>query len=533
MTPTSEMKTGGAARRWSAISNEPLVNSFQRHLPYLAAVLYALGLVYTCLVPFEFSAPTPRGGSNYFWGLRVSPGGLIDIISNITIYVPLGAMLSLIGRRRGHSALVATGVSGVLAGLLSLSIETAQRFNAMRFPAWSDVTANSLGAILGAAAAAAAFPILRRAAQRGKVHARRSWWMTSAKVAVCAALIVQLRPFDVVPDLRAAAAKAFKAGSFDPRGEWKRIQREITAAAARGRSDQLEDLRRAECEYFLDHVADTALYATLAALVVLGRRRERRSITDASLDAGWMVLILGGAVTTLRIFITTHGFDADQVYCAFFGWPIGCLAGTIAARNSTRADGGVPSFPDRTLGQWRSARVLMWLLILFTLLYEFVPFDFSAPDARSLLRSNLIPFAAHFSCRTSVAVNDIAGDFLRYLVIGACLSVLCDGRMHRPWRVRLVLCVAAATGMAAVAELSHAFMASRHSDVTTVLIAAPASFTGGVAVRWVHDLRRFLLTRTADDLLTGQLIEGETYRPIDAGLAAPKQGKSVVREEAE
>jgi hypothetical protein len=92
--------------------------------------------------------------------------------------------------------------------------------------------------------------------------------------------------------------------------------------------------------------------------------------------------------------------------------------------------------------------------------------------------------------------------------------------------MQLTIAVIASACAAATFETMHMWMPSRQSDITTVFLALFGSFAGAVAVRWVIDVRRGLAVAFADDLLTHQLIVGETYEPIPTP-AGNKQGRTM------
>ena len=99
------------------------------------------------LFPYKFEATTllERVGAAAF---EMLPAG--EVISNVLLFVPLGALLYRIGRRRigqGRHILMLCGAAGLL---LSLTIEFLQIYLPPRSPTVIDLVANSAGALLGA-----------------------------------------------------------------------------------------------------------------------------------------------------------------------------------------------------------------------------------------------------------------------------------------------------------------------------------------------------------------------------------------------
>jgi VanZ like family len=100
--------------------------------------MLAVTLIIT-LLPFRFDWPTR-------WRVMFT-GGVVDIVANILLFMPLGFLLQL-ARREGyrHSALSVLW----LGALLSMAIESAQLFERERYASVLDVTTNAAGAWIGA-----------------------------------------------------------------------------------------------------------------------------------------------------------------------------------------------------------------------------------------------------------------------------------------------------------------------------------------------------------------------------------------------
>ena len=104
------------------------------------AVLAYVTLITTVvtLLPFQFAFPTqPR---------VVLAGGLVDVLANIALFVPLGFLYSVARR----DANVPPRRILLVALAASAAIESVQLFEVTRFASLSDVLANGAGAYFGA-----------------------------------------------------------------------------------------------------------------------------------------------------------------------------------------------------------------------------------------------------------------------------------------------------------------------------------------------------------------------------------------------
>ncbi|MCC6927975.1 MAG: VanZ family protein [Gemmatimonadaceae bacterium] len=108
----------------------------------LALLAYMMGVtLIITLLPFHFDWPTR-------WRVMFT-GGVIDVVANVLLFLPLGFLFQL-ARREGfrHSTFTVLWV----AALLSMAIESAQLFEAERYTSVLDVATNAGGAWLGAIA---------------------------------------------------------------------------------------------------------------------------------------------------------------------------------------------------------------------------------------------------------------------------------------------------------------------------------------------------------------------------------------------
>lgn len=519
------------------LSSEPLINAIHRRLLDFLLAGLTFFLVYACFVPFDFTAPVDRTHDAYWYlGLRLRPINLPDILANISIYVPLGVMAGAVLRRRGMSRIATILILPFCGAALSLAVEYGQHFVRSRVPSWVDVSSNVIGISVGAALTIIFEAWIRRRVAGAIEEARRHWWQAVCRIAVCAVLVVSLRPYDVVVDCYHTAAEAYRHGSVDPTHHWQSL------AGPSGETEWNPAVwTRAQWEYALDTTVDVATYAVIAAMVVLGQYRNRRSGAGLLLWSGFVTVSLSAMVTVVRIFLISYGLDTAHFFASLIGWPIGGAAGFMMARRRFRTAAGQAT----NRPAWGAAAACAMLVVA---MYELVPFDIAPNGSSGFSRPCLLPFFAHFNSRPNVALLDISGDLLRYAFFGAGIAVMLwarfgigglsaqdpristsGNRTSTPtlrWCSQLVIAMFGSAGAAAAFETLHMRMPSRQSDITTVFLALFGSFAGAVAVRWVIDVRRGLAVAFADDLLTHQLIVGETYEPIPTP-AGKKQGTTT------
>lgn len=118
-------------------------------LPRTLSFAYALLITYACLHPFSGWRASGLPPFDYLlapWPKYFIP---LDFFFNILAYVPMGFVLAA-ALPQSWRALRLVLVSVLLAGLLSLSLETTQNFLPTRVASNLDLGANVAGALLGA-----------------------------------------------------------------------------------------------------------------------------------------------------------------------------------------------------------------------------------------------------------------------------------------------------------------------------------------------------------------------------------------------
>jgi VanZ family protein len=125
------------------------------HYVWIAAGIAAL-ILYGSFYPFFFYLnDDPRGPVGVLLQSGFQPDSLIDVVSNILLYLPLGFFAAYAVQRRALAALAVAAAAGFA---LSLVVELVQFYDLGRFQELTDICSNTAGALLGGAGAVAARP---------------------------------------------------------------------------------------------------------------------------------------------------------------------------------------------------------------------------------------------------------------------------------------------------------------------------------------------------------------------------------------
>jgi len=178
-------------------------------LPAVLWIAFALFVVYGTTIPFRFtsdsafvSAKLARVSLNPLispdTGRRVS---IPDVVQNVLLFVPFGIFGTLTLRQRRRTGASVAAVTA-LAVLLSASVEALQLFTLDRTSSFSDICANTIGAMCGAAAAVIGSGFSNRSLNRlrrlGLVDVAAFYPLMIATIVVC---VAAWEPFDFTLDV--------------------------------------------------------------------------------------------------------------------------------------------------------------------------------------------------------------------------------------------------------------------------------------------------------------------------------------------
>lgn len=511
--------TGDAGRR---ISSDPIINWLHAHAAELAFATAALLLIGVSVLPLDF-APPPKGALFApawirFWHAPLSKG---DVIANIALYAPLGALGYLAARRAGWSAAGGLALATGVGLSISLFCEGVQSMQWARTTSVVDVASNMLGAMLGAIGGGLLRPFARSRRELMRQEIRSQPWSAAAKVAACLIVLIQLRPYDLLMDAR-DIGRGLRVASLSPMHEWE----SLSQAKRLARRPQLTEAEaaRARWEYVLERSADAAMYAIYAGLTAGAIRRTRGfGRFNAAIYATSATLILSGMIGVLRIFEPSRGLDTSHIASGLFGGLIGALIG------GRRPAGDTLRISRVTL--IAAAYVVCAVIVLRGLAPLWPDISRHAVSAK-YHAVRLIPFASSLSSRPNDSLLDLSGKLLPYVALGWLAAAALHLRGH-PWRRWMIRYAALCAAMAATIEAAHLCIATRRCDATPVFLAFTGVLLGGAAARWAADYWRFCRIRVVEDRLTSELLTGPGFDKRTAIAAPRSKPDSAAAREAE
>lgn len=429
----------------------------ERRLAQILLALWCVFIVYGSFMPFRFSfagedlrASLARAQVAPFADGRRA-FSLPDVASNVLLFLPFGALLSLAfspGRRRQPIVPIASAV--VLAGGLATLIELGQLFAPGRISSAIDVAANMIGALLGAGAVALV------------------WGAGEGRLASSVAGLVRREPL-IVPiallagTLLAQATYPF-AITLDVSTVWsgfKGIEWVPFQAAPRSWGDLL--VNRALCHALLGGLV-------VAAVRTLAPRRP------ALAAAAGLAVAFAVAVELSKLLFAGRVPSVENAAVATAAGLLGVAAIPPVARWA----------PIRN----HSAAALAGLALLLLAYLQLAPFQFALDPASlqaRLARVEWLPLRSYYGADFRSAALDLWRKLLVSGVLGFAVA-LGTGRGVR---------AGALAGLLAGAMLEAAQVAtvSRHPDLTDVVVIGLGATIGAAA----HARYRALRTAPSPD----------------------------------
>ena len=410
-------------------------------------------LCVACLLMVAFGTLGPLGTGGKPWLVSVDawrwipprqPSDLNDLITNLSVYLPVGIAFRLLARRRGRAGSLDL-LAGLLASIgLSYVTEVLQQAMPARSSSMTDIYMNGIAALVGCLLAVPAQRGLRRVHAYAFLSVRVPWrlWTVMAWLSAAATVILMTVPWNLAPP---AAQWGFDHG-LGP-----------------------ADLRRFTMFLIV------GLFATGACVL---RGEQNAAVYAPLLLTSLLAVVLEASQSVLG----AHVCSLLQALVALSGAATGCGAAGILLRNrataqsssadSRRADSASdkPAALGEQMAMWRGSphvRRLACIALLGTVTYAAAASIWNAlsqGNFNAVPRVNWIPFRAHFVVPFPIMLADIFEQVAVYVF----LTLLCLFLTPTRGRATALMLLA---GLLTLTETCEAFLGGQGADITAPLLA--------------------------------------------------------------
>jgi VanZ family protein len=440
-----------------------------------AAMALAALIGYGSLVPFDLTTPfNPIVGLERIPFTPWSGVSRTDILVNLTVGLALGFFLmgawrSTCGQSRVAGA-VGVLVVACLSTILAMGVEMLQAFSPTRDSSWNDVSAQTLGAILGTLAwAVTGRKVLGWLRHLSREPEPSRLGVGLLQIYLPIYLLLQLTPLDT-----------FKAAK-------------LATKFAEGRVVLVPPVPEVPSTLLVlrDCIGNALLNVPIGMLAALGwcRKDKRRALGPALLLGASMIVAVGIAQPLVGV----GGVRLDKLAAAAFG----VTCGVVVARRflQLRPIGPMDRSPLGRVSFLVAATA--WVLVLIG--QNWYPFDFGLTSViveRRLTRASLVPFVfyywfASYTLSPWQAVHEGLLQFVFAVPLGLCLRLGWGCSSER--RVRqlqgLAITIAGMTVLLGI-EFAQTFLPTRFPDLTDVLIGTMGVLVGDLTARAFADRRR-------------------------------------------
>lgn len=303
---------------------------------------FVLAIGYGSLLPFQLDLTAAHVLEKWQGLLSWQIHSLEDVIANLLLYLPLGAMLALASLKI-HSLSRRLGTA-LFAGLtLSLFFELAQGFVSQRFPTLSDVVLNTLGAGLGAVLVS----LFRYPYDYGQASLRILWSRS---------------PFTTIALLLTVGLFAYELAPFDFVSDTTSLQLALSQSTPDIAMWQGLFMGKVAVSDWTDYLSGLAWYFILGitwTISLLERRRNHEGIVPTVLTHS---LVLALVTESLQLFTAYHVFEPTLI-------PLRGMTATLGALFVMLLLGEVVGQPHKRQTQSKLAMPLLMVLGLVQIAY--------------------------------------------------------------------------------------------------------------------------------------------------------------------
>lgn len=505
-------------------SSSPSRYFLARRLVELLTGFAVLLVLQTGLVPFDFATPEGQTGSNDLFGVRLSALTSADLISNVFLYLPVGALLFWTLRRALRSTVTAALLAMVLSAVLSGTVEWLQSFSPVRVSSMVDLVSNVFGAGLGVSLAVVAAWSVPHLIDDVLNALRQRPLTVGTKAYVCVLVMFAVMPFSFSLD-PGLLKRSIKQVQVVPFASFESNWQQAEAARAAGDPAAYAEARWQAMRCWSRWSAEVASFAVLSWLVL------SLFLTDygfhrisATTLTWWLCGGLAIGLSLLQIPVVTRGVDATDVL--FRG--VGMLAGSLARLGWKSDARGRDRVASGRLVR-RAAAVGCVLVLLYLVMTGMMPFVFEvaiAGPARALTSTSFLPFHGYFATRFDVMMADLMEKFAAYVLFAAMLITARPALRDAGGLKGMFKVVCLGVTVATLIEFVQMFVPTRVAGLTDLIIAACGCATGVMVQEHVVKFRsvaRSLATDASEttpplsptDELLAQLTDAHPDSPVE------------------
>ncbi len=414
----------------------------RRRTTNLIALLGIIAILYGTLMPFQTDHSKAIS-----WYLTWSPSMPGDIIANVLIYVPIGAFLRLMVRRRGSLRVVEWLVSLAVACGLSYLTEVAQTVVANRIPSWIDTICNFSGAGVGIALAPLMQRLLRNAHawlyRELRIHPMA---MAATTVMICVCTYA-LAPLDIKPTPAHVAAGLAQLRTLPQQWLWLPGDRSLSPMAV------------------MDKVISAGAYGLLAFVLLMSAREAGRSTARSAWYALSRSVAMAAAVEAVQLFTLSHVADPRDLLSACLCCLLGCVAGwRIAA--------GTPDIHRHPMTLLRGLVAIVSGVVLAWAVGSVI-----LAKAQGTGHATWWPAIGNFHRSWNSLLGDYTTGLLQYTLVAGLIVLWGRATRHRPSAAMVIT----ATAMIAVTSIIVGVFRGCNVDTAQLILAL---IGGIVAVRF-------------------------------------------------
>lgn len=502
-----------------------------RHSVGVLTALTVLFILQSGLVPFDFIACAGVGKPRVFFLTTTSHVTFPDLVSNIFLYVPLGALLHWGLAKPLCNRLLTFVATTAICGGISVGIEWLQAYSAVRVSSLVDVVSNTIGAGIGAAISFVALSLVPRivGAALWEFHERPA---AATVKAYCGLLVLfAALPFSFSLD-SGRLKQSIKGSVFTPFANPTPDQAVLEAGPLAGDHRTYTLARWRELKRWSRWACEAASFLVLAWLMQALLRDGYRFTRRASAALVWW---LGGlfslALSLLQLTVFSRGMDVTDILFRWLGLGIGLWAYTRYGHRYEVSTSFRDNPGPRRAAQWGLTGSVAYIIYTGTL-----PWSFGSPDGgvTAAVRSpGFLPFLAYFAARFDVMLTDVMEKFAAYVVFAALLAASWRELARRPAGERFLRVTVVGVVLASVIEIVQVFIPVRVTSSTDVILAAAGCLVGVLAHEHGSAFYRFATSpavtdaynrpsrapesgrRTLSDALIGTLMEPNTQAPVE------------------